>query len=222
MAIKLLRRLSKHHSRVQLYEMLEDAVLQYVANNNARILNVGAGGDIARHLEHRGVNTVSIDVDPARHPDLVMDVQDMSAIDEASVDAVIMCEVLEHVQDPASAVREIQRVLTSRGVLIGSTPFILGLHDEPHDYYRFTKFGLRFLFRQMDEVLLRERNTYFAAATVLCLRVFNVGTEQQLRKAVWLSPLVLFGALWMRLLSSLLSRTDATTGYFFVFRKAEK
>jgi SAM-dependent methyltransferase len=76
------------------------------------------------------------------------DVQDMRAVPSGSFDTAICLEVLEHVPDPFRAASEIHRVLKPGGVLIASTPHLSRLHEEPHDYYRYTHYGLRRLFTQ--------------------------------------------------------------------------
>lgn len=69
-------------------------------------------------------------------------VSDMAPVADTSYDTVLCSEVLEHLADPAAALREINRVLKPGGKLILSVPFLGRLHEEPHDYYRFTKHGL--------------------------------------------------------------------------------
>jgi SAM-dependent methyltransferase len=64
---------------------------------------------------------------------------------EASVDCVLSTELMEHVPDPHVLLTEIARVLRSGGTLILSAPLIVGLHEEPRDYYRFTPYILRIL-----------------------------------------------------------------------------
>jgi SAM-dependent methyltransferase len=80
-----------------------------------------------------------------RAPDVALlgDVQNMSTIRDASADVVLCSEVLEHVPRPAAALAEFQRILRPGGTLILSTPFLARLHEEPHDYYRYTSHGLR-------------------------------------------------------------------------------
>ncbi len=70
------------------------------------------------------------------------DVQDMRMFENETYDSVVCLEVLEHVPDPFKAVSEISRVLKKGGVLILSVPHLSRLHEEPHDYFRYTRYGL--------------------------------------------------------------------------------
>lgn len=64
---------------------------------------------------------------------------------DGSLDAVLCTQVLEHVPDPGRAMGEIARVLKPGGRLLLSAPFFYPLHDEPHDYYRFSPHGFEVL-----------------------------------------------------------------------------
>jgi len=66
----------------------------------------------------------------------------------ASFDSAICTAVLEHVEEPDQALRECYRVLKAGGIAIYSVPFIWHLHEEPRDFYRFSKYGLRYLFEK--------------------------------------------------------------------------
>jgi SAM-dependent methyltransferase len=59
-----------------------------------------------------------------------------------SLALVVSQEVVEHVADPWRAVTEAARVLKPGGKLFLQTPFIIGCHPCPHDYWRFTAEGL--------------------------------------------------------------------------------
>ena len=63
-------------------------------------------------------------------------------------DAVLCTEVIEHVTDPAGMLSEFSRVLAPGGSVVLTSPFTWHLHDEPHDYWRFTEFGLRLIFER--------------------------------------------------------------------------
>jgi len=64
---------------------------------------------------------------------------------DAVFDTVLCNEVLEHVPEPARLMAEVARVLKPGGVLLLTTPQTWGLHMEPYDFYRYTKYGLRYL-----------------------------------------------------------------------------
>lgn len=63
-------------------------------------------------------------------------------------DVVLSTQMLEHVPRPEILFGEIRRILKPGGKLILTVPQITPLHEEPHDYYRFTCHGLRFLASQ--------------------------------------------------------------------------
>jgi SAM-dependent methyltransferase len=60
-------------------------------------------------------------------------------------DTVLCNQVLEHVPEPRLLVSEIVRVLKPSGILLLTAPQTWGLHREPDDFYRYTKYGLRYL-----------------------------------------------------------------------------
>ena len=59
-------------------------------------------------------------------------------------DVVLCTEVLEHVTLPQALFDEAFRVIRPGGLLVLTVPQTCHLHEEPHDYWRFTKHGLRF------------------------------------------------------------------------------
>jgi len=63
-------------------------------------------------------------------------------------DFILCTETLEHVPEPKRLITEVTRVLKPWGVLLLTAPQTWGLHLEPHDYYRFTKYGLHYLAEQ--------------------------------------------------------------------------
>jgi SAM-dependent methyltransferase len=67
---------------------------------------------------------------------------------DESYDSAICIEVLEHLPEPGRAIATMQRILKPGGVVVISVPHLSRLHDLPHDYFRFTEFGLRYLLAQ--------------------------------------------------------------------------
>jgi SAM-dependent methyltransferase len=64
---------------------------------------------------------------------------------DGSFSAAISIVVLEHLADPATALREIRRVLRPGGRFLIAVPQFWELHQTPHDFYRYTRYGLEHL-----------------------------------------------------------------------------
>lgn len=62
-----------------------------------------------------------------------------------SVDAVLCTVTLEHLHSPWQAMAEMGRVTRQGGKGFFVVPFMWELHQEPHDYYRYSPHGFRFL-----------------------------------------------------------------------------
>lgn len=94
--------------------------------------------------KHIGVDHIETLHDPS-HIDIVGSAYD-TTLPEASADTVLCTEVLEHLEKPQSAMNEMQRILRPGGYLILTVPLFWHLHEEPRDFYRYTKHGLAHLF----------------------------------------------------------------------------
>jgi ubiquinone/menaquinone biosynthesis C-methylase UbiE len=79
------------------------------------------------------------------HLDVVADLNELLPLEAAQFDTVILSDVLEHIREPQQLVREIFRVLKPGGKLIMNVPYFYWLHEEPYDYYRYTKHALKYM-----------------------------------------------------------------------------
>ena len=66
-----------------------------------------------------------------------------------SFDSAICTAVLEHLEEPEQAIQECFRVLKPGGYAIYSVPFIWHIHEAPRDFYRYSKYGLKYLFEKV-------------------------------------------------------------------------
>ncbi len=72
-----------------------------------------------------------------------------------SVDYILCMVVLEHTKDPKQVLVEFARVLRAGGKLVMVVPFLWEEHQAPHDYFRFTRYGVRLIFESLPlEVIL--------------------------------------------------------------------
>lgn len=64
-----------------------------------------------------------------------------------SFDCALSTAVLEHLEEPQRALAEALRVLKPGGHAVYTTPLFWHLHEEPRDFFRYTRYGLEHLFR---------------------------------------------------------------------------
>lgn len=64
---------------------------------------------------------------------------------DRALDASLGIVVLEHVPEPAQVLGELARVLKPGGTLLLILPLLWEVHQAPHDYFRFTRFGAEHL-----------------------------------------------------------------------------
>jgi SAM-dependent methyltransferase len=117
---------------------------------HGRVLDVGCGHMPFRAAAlQRAERYEGFDIE-ARVPGVthIGDAQAMTGVADATYDTAFCFEVLEHLPHPERAVREIARVLRPGGTLLLSVPHLSRLHEEPHDYFRFTAHGLRVLLQE--------------------------------------------------------------------------
>jgi len=66
--------------------------------------------------------------------DIVSDITQIPRLDE-SFDIILCTEVLEHIPQPLLAIKEFQRLLKPKGILIITAPFCSLTHFAPYHYY---------------------------------------------------------------------------------------
>ncbi len=73
---------------------------------------------------------------------------------DASFDSALCNQVLEHVFNPDQFLGEICRVLKPGGQLLLTVPFVWDEHEQPHDFARYSSFGLRVLLERAGFTVL--------------------------------------------------------------------
>lgn len=134
-----------------LVNRIHDAYIAAAAQQYAggRLLDVGCGRrPHAAVLAPYIASYIGLEFDQVRYvttpPDCWGSALDLPFCND-SFDTVLAAQVLEHLPEPAQALAEMGRVLKPGGYLILSAPHIWGVHESPHDYFRFTGYGLQHL-----------------------------------------------------------------------------
>lgn len=120
--------------------------------SGAMVLDAGAGDSPYRkYFAHTTYEAADICLRTESHQYAHVNyVCDLTAIPvpDSRYDLVLCTQVLEHVSKPLEVLRELRRVLKPGGRLWLSTPLFFEEHEAPHDYFRYTQFGLRHLIEQ--------------------------------------------------------------------------
>jgi SAM-dependent methyltransferase len=133
---------------------IEEAVSQYAASlpKGASLLDAGAGeGNYKHYFSAQRYCGLDLGIGDAEWNYERLDViGDLCALPfrSASFDACLNVVTLEHVKDPALVIREIARSLKPGGRLLLIVPFEWEEHQQPHDYFRFTRYSLAYLLKQ--------------------------------------------------------------------------
>jgi SAM-dependent methyltransferase len=154
--------------------------------------------------------------------DFECDITQPLPIADLPVDTIILSDVLEHLPEPEKTWTEMARVLKSSGHVIMNVRFFYGLHEQPHDYYRYTEFALRRFARNAGfEVLVLEPTggvpeimTDLTAKTLRRLRAVGrwIGIVLQSACAAFVST-------WLGRKISEATAEQFPAGYFMIARK---
>ena len=139
-----------------------DGLGEFLSRLSGEVLDVGCGRQPYRHLT-RATRYIGVDVDTpdTRALGLVDVYYDGKKLPfaDASFDALLCSQVLEHVFAPAEFMGELQRVLRPGGQLLLATPLAWDEHSQPYDYARYTSFGLRDLVERAGFEIVAQRKT---------------------------------------------------------------
>ncbi len=159
LASRLPRPLRDH---VLFFEGLIERELQRFAGSlpqSGLVLDAGAGE--ARHAAlFANQRYIAVDMgvgDTAWNYSQLDAVSDLCALPfrDGAFDAAINVVTLEHIHDPARAIREIARTMKPGGRIFLAVPQDWEVHQAPHDYFRYTRYGVEHLLHQAGFKILR-------------------------------------------------------------------
>lgn len=143
------------------------------------VIDIGCGNKPYAHLF--SCRYVGVDPDPSTKSDIKADAWRIPLPDE-SADGILLNQSLEHIPKTMETVREIHRLIKPKGLVLVTVPQTMHAHEQPlplerapvrniprsiasvwkGDYYRFTKYGLLYLFREFTPLALYETRTIFS------------------------------------------------------------
>ncbi len=201
-----------------------------IISSNSIVLDIGAGHapykELFAHCKYITQDFCQLDETAQRGGegyskiDVVSDIVAVP-LDSQSIDVIICTEVLEHVPDPISAIKEFSRLLKPGGKVLITTPLCSFLHQEPYHFYGgFTPFFYdKHLSDNGFSTIVSEFNhKYFSFIAFDLIRFYKMYLKLPLLFIVLLFPLValttpLTGILY--LLRDFWDKYDKTNRYTF-------
>ena len=83
---------------------------------------------------------------------------------DASFDILVTTKyILEHVAEPEKVLKEFRRILKSEGEIFLVAAHVRRQHQKPNDYFRYTEFGLEYLFKKVGfhNIVIKPTNGAF-------------------------------------------------------------
>lgn len=143
-------------------------------------------------------------------------------IKEKSIDVILCNQVLEHEPEPDKIIVEIHRILKKGGTLILSAPQMGRMHGEPSDYYRFTKWGLRYLLEKGNmkiETIKSHGGIFRAIGSHLNFFIIKYFGGNKLLKYILRHTIVSINNFIFSFLDKLIAWDKDTLGYNIIAKK---
>jgi len=139
-------------------------------------LGCGEGAYKSFFLEH-AKEYVGVDWAGTVHKaqlDIAADLNKALPIENGAADCVVALSVLEHLYEPQVMLNEAYRILKPGGAMIIQVPWQWWIHEQPHDYFRFTPFGLKYMLEKAGFTSIEiEPQTGFCSMWILKFNYFS-------------------------------------------------
>jgi len=175
-----------------------------LARMSGKVLDVGCGNSPFRPFlnpattHYQGIDVKEAESFGYQNPDTVYFDGKTIPFSDASFDALLCTEVLEHVADPRETIQEMHRVLKPGAYGYITIPWSARFHYQHHDYHRYTPSMLQTLFNVFAAAEISPRGTDFSsiASKVVVVYIRNlVRINPSNAPAIALLPFRLLGAI---------------------------
>lgn len=119
-------------------------------------------------------NAYAVTKRPDKPADMHVDLyyRDLSKIESESYEVILCTGLLEHIPDPQRLIDDLHRILKPGGKLIISASAVFSFHECPNDFFHFTPFSFRLLFKDWGHIeMLRGASQPFETLAILLQRI---------------------------------------------------
>lgn len=89
-------------------------------------------------------------------------------------DAVFSSEVFEHIFNLDEILKELNRVTKQGGLMLITCPFAICEHEVPHDFARYSSYGIKYLLEKNGFEVLQHEKTGTSIETIFQLRIMYI------------------------------------------------
>jgi SAM-dependent methyltransferase len=152
--------------RSQNYQYLSEKL--GATGDGSVLLDLGAGHRQFRDLYERH-RYVGLDFKAYPGVAVVADLTRRLPLAEDAVDTVVLSNTLEHLPEPELVLSECRRVLKPGGAVLIVVPFLIRVHQTPHDFLRYTRYMIEYMLAKTgyQDVEVRELGDIFDVHDVI-------------------------------------------------------
>lgn len=168
---KIWKKLTRlHMNRTKLSTRNLDRLCRDFATSERTLVVHSEDVDFAPHFPNAYSVTKRRDVPADMHVDLHY--LEMSKIPSESYPVILCTGLLEHVPEPSRLIGEFHRILQPGGRLILGASAIFSFHEAPDNFFHFTPYGFRLLFKDFSKIeMLRGASQPFETIGILLERI---------------------------------------------------
>lgn len=134
---------SVFYGKTLVRSMMNEKFSQYALTGKTLDIGGGAHPSYLRYFKKEGTFVLStVDLTSTEHETRLDLEKETLPYEEGDFNDVLMINFLEHIYNYQHVVQESYRVLKTGGRLIGFVPFLINVHPDPHDYFRYTSESL--------------------------------------------------------------------------------
>jgi len=148
---------SKYHSNKQphnwlVYKIADKMLEKYSIYYKGVLVDLGCGESPYKdYFLQYAEKYIGVDWSNTYHnskADVISNLNEMIDLPDEYADTVVSLSVMEHLCEPQIFLKEAYRILKPSGTMILQVPFQWWVHEAPYDYFRYTPYGLRYLFEK--------------------------------------------------------------------------
>lgn len=190
-------KLARHHNWLIFSIINPNLELRLKKFANGKMVDIGCGEKPYKLIAAQYIDEhIGVDHKDTLHKNSEIDLEGTAyniPVDDGVFDCALCTDVLEHLEEPDKAIAETNRVLKKGAYAVYTVPMFWHLHEQPRDFFRFTKYGLKYLFEKngfecLEITPLSGFIVTFSQELVYYLNRFRIGGK--INPLWWLIPIL--------------------------------